>query len=201
MPSQGFLKVIEKLFDFIFLTVLFFLTTGLTLGVGLGASVYAYYRVMFLLDRDDTASVFKTYIKAFKDEFIKSTVLWLLMVILLYGNFFIRQNAEILGNESFYSALNVFQLILIFIYALILAYAFPVYAFFNISLKKSLSIAPYFIVRYMVLTIFSGLFWGLLFYLTNESGILIPFFLSVYLYFSSIIFNVLLKKHAKNDKV
>lgn len=80
-PDSKFMQAMDRVCDLLLLNVLF-LVTCLPLFT-IGASAAAMYAVCFRFDSEKEERIFKSYFRAFRDNFRQGTVLWL--VILLFG--------------------------------------------------------------------------------------------------------------------
>ncbi len=100
-----------------------------------GASVTAMYTVTLKMVRGEEAYIFKGFLKAFKENFKQSTIIWLIMAavgIFIYIDY--RSTAFLPGNMS-----TVFQILigaLAIIYFMILVYIFPYTARFINNIKN-----------------------------------------------------------------
>lgn len=81
--------------DFILLNLLIFIVSILGVFVTFGAALTAAYNVAFkLLDRDRQTYVVKDFYISFKENFVKATITWLIIVVVLVGLFFINNYAS-----------------------------------------------------------------------------------------------------------
>ena len=98
------------------------------------ASVTAMYTVTLKMVRGEESYIFKGFLKAFKENFKQSTIIWLIMAaigIFIYVDY--RATAFLPGNMS-----TIFQILigaLGILYFMILVYVFPYTARFIIFLK------------------------------------------------------------------
>ena len=75
-------EAIRKITDIIYASVLFLLTTILTLGIAFGASLTALMRVSFqCYNEKEPNYVFKLYFKSLKESFKEATILFLILLV------------------------------------------------------------------------------------------------------------------------
>lgn len=114
--------------DIILLNFLFLATTLIGIFITFGASSTALFSVMFkLLDRTRQTQVITEYFNDFKNNFIESTLSWLIVVVLslllfFNYNFGVNYNLEVF---RYISIIIGFQLFITFLYL------FPVISFFK----------------------------------------------------------------------
>lgn len=105
--------------------------------VTIGASTTALYSYTLKLAESTDGYVLKSFFKAFKDNFIKSTVLWILMLL---GGGFLAIDAYIcLRMGTTFSKFLFFLIVAIgILYLIICIYIFPVLAFFQVNVKEAI---------------------------------------------------------------
>ncbi|WP_178006914.1 YesL family protein [Mediterraneibacter sp.] len=81
VTDSGIMRVLSKVCDIVSLNVLW-LVCSLPI-ITIGASTTALYTVMLKLVKNEEGYIFKGFLNAFKSEFKKSTIIWL--ILLLFG--------------------------------------------------------------------------------------------------------------------
>ncbi len=76
--DNGFMKAMSKLYDMIFLSVLW-IVFSIPI-VTIGASTTALYYTSVKVIRHERDYVYKSFWKAFKDNFVNATIFWLLLI-------------------------------------------------------------------------------------------------------------------------
>jgi uncharacterized membrane protein YesL len=98
--------------------------------ITIGAALTALYYVLLKMVRDTDTSIVRTYFKGFKDNFFKSTILWVILAVILtvlYLDFYLLSNVAM-------DYADVVRIILLIISALLLMianYIFPMQAQFE----------------------------------------------------------------------
>ena len=77
-PDSKFMQTVSRITDLVLLNVLFLLTCLPVFTVG--ATVSSLYCVCFQLLRSREGKLFKSYLRAFRDNFKQGTILWLLFL-------------------------------------------------------------------------------------------------------------------------
>lgn len=105
--------------------------------VTIGASTTALYDYTLKLADDTDGYVLKSFFKAFKKNFVKSTLLWILMLL---GTGFLVVDAYIcLQVGTSFSKYIFFAIIAIgILYFIVCIYIFPVLAFFQVNVKDAI---------------------------------------------------------------
>lgn len=100
-----------------------------------GASITALYTITLKMVKGEEAYIFNGFLKAFKENFKQSTIIWLIMALagaLIYTDY--RASAFLPENVS-----NIFRILigaLVIFYLMILVYIFPYTARFENNLKN-----------------------------------------------------------------
>lgn len=100
-----------------------------------GASITALYTITMKMVRGEESYIFKGFLKAFKENFKKSTIIWLIMAFAGIFIFLDYRAASILPSGMS----NAFRILigaLIVFYLMILTYVFPYTARFENNLKN-----------------------------------------------------------------
>ena len=80
-PDSKFMDIIGRITDLILLNLIFLITCLPLFTVG--AAVTAMYTVCFRLMREECSGIFKTYFRAFKDNFRQGTLAFLILVAVI----------------------------------------------------------------------------------------------------------------------
>lgn len=100
-----------------------------------GASITALYTITMKMVRGEESYIFKGFLKAFKENFKQSTIIWLIMAVLGIFVFVDYQAASLLPENMS----NIFRVLigaLIIFYLMILSYIFPYTARFENNIKN-----------------------------------------------------------------
>lgn len=100
-----------------------------------GASITALYTITMKMVRGEESYIFKGFLKAFKENFKQSTIIWLIMAALGIFVFIDYQAASLLPENMS----NLFRILigaLIIFYLMVLSYIFPYTARFANSIKN-----------------------------------------------------------------
>ena len=100
-----------------------------------GASITALYTITMKMVRGEESYIFKGFLKAFKENFKQSTIIWLIMAVLGIFVFVDYQAASFLPENMS----NIFRVLigaLIIFYLMILSYIFPYTARFENNIKN-----------------------------------------------------------------
>ena len=132
LGQEGWLfRFLDRLWDLIVLNVLFIITCIPLFTVG--AAISALYTVTMKGVRKEDSYIVRSYLSAFKENFKKSTILWLLMIavwgVLLIDIFVIGKNNSALITMG--GCFGVFWL-------LITLFAFQLQARFENSIQNTL---------------------------------------------------------------
>ena len=79
-PDSSLMRGLGRLFDYVVLNMLTILCSIPI--VTLGASVTAMYDVMGRMMRDEERGVFGDFFRAFRSNFKKATVIWLILLVI-----------------------------------------------------------------------------------------------------------------------
>ena len=100
-----------------------------------GASITALYTITMKMVRGEESYIFKGFLKAFKENFKQSTIIWLIMAVLGIFVFVDYQAASLLPENMS----NLFRILigaLIIFYLMVLSYIFPYTARFENNIKN-----------------------------------------------------------------
>lgn len=132
-PENRFWTFMNKMTDIIFVSVLWLICSLPIITVG--ASTTALFNYTLKLSKNIEGSVTKTFFKAFKTNFIKSTILWFGMILIgaviyLDAYLFLQIN-NVYGNILFFVIICLGILFLI-----TCLYIFPILALFKSTVKE-----------------------------------------------------------------
>ena len=134
-PDSKIMQIISRFCDIVILNLLF-LVTCLPLFT-IGAASAAMYTVVFRMDTDKEEGLFRTYFRAFRDNFLQGTAIWLLLALFGAASCVnmvqFSQLGGVLGYLLFLIAMLVFLVVV-----LIFSYVFPLLSQFRNSIKESL---------------------------------------------------------------
>lgn len=102
-----------------------------------GASITSLYYVTMKMVKNEEGYITRSFFKAFKENFKKSTLIWIMFLIgfgIIAGDIWIMQNKE----QNFGSYLKYPVGVLAVILILVLIYVFPVQAKFENTIKNTL---------------------------------------------------------------
>lgn len=167
----------------------------------IGASTKALYSVSLNLANESEGSIIKDYFKAFKDNFKKSTILWLIILasslVLTINSIFWPRFQSTLG----YLAMIVIAFFII-VFLLVIPYVFPTINKSDISIIKVLKLSFLLSMKHLPYSVIISLL-GILFITIN---LIYPFSIfftifvgvSLYSYLSAYIFNIIFNKYPSN---
>ncbi len=121
-------EVYQKFTDLVFVNLLWILVSFLGVFVTVGAASTAMFSVTFqLLKKKEPTNVFSSYVKSFKENFVASTLVWLVLV-LLFIPLYMMYNY---GLNQGLSWLVVVALVGFYQLLIFTLYVFPVMAVFK----------------------------------------------------------------------
>lgn len=144
--DNPFFSFMSRAGDIILLNILFFITCIPVVTVGMSLS--AMYRVTLRMARKESNYVVREYFQACREEWKKSTVMWMLLlaaaVLLVF---------DIMVGDKMWDALNAAVGALLFVWSMLFTYVFPVAARFENTVKNTMKNAMYMAVRHFPSTI------------------------------------------------
>ncbi|WP_455542360.1 YesL family protein [Intestinibacter sp.] len=177
--NNSFFSGISKISDTIVLNFIFVICSIPI--VTIGASVTALYSVSMKITRDEDVYVVREFFKQFKENFKKSTIIWLILLLI----------AVFIGIDFYMCSLisqSIMSIVFKFIFTLmsivvgfVLVYAFPLLARFENNIKNilknsilmSIQYLPYTLIM-LVLTLMPALafvllsqYWGQIIFLNT----------------------------------
>lgn len=125
-----FFSVLNRLSDLVILNVLWFVCCLPVFTIG--ASTTALYYVTIKIVNDEDAYVAKNFFKSFKENFIQSTIMWIIMaalgVFIYYDFLFIANNEAISSNTSLYTGMFSALCFIGLVSLMVLVWIFPLQA-------------------------------------------------------------------------
>lgn len=157
LNSEGrFSRIFERVFDLIMLNILWFICSVPVITIG--ASTSALYYVVIKIARGEDFAPLKSFVKAFQQNFIKATVIWIFLLIpgatlgLAYYYFY--------SNKMFAMGLPMIILLLCtLLYGMILLYVFPLQARFENAWGVTVINSFLLAVKHLPATILLAMCW------------------------------------------
>ena len=192
----------DKVLFSIWLVILWMITSIPIITIG--ASTSALYYVMLKVDREEEGHITRQFFSAFKSNFKKGTIIWLIM---LFVGIFVIGYMYISGVSGYTigKVMLVVNVVLLIWYFSIMQYIFAILAKYENTVKNYFKLSCYFASRYIIQTIILlALSIGVIF-ATNYAFILFPFAFTIKIMISSSIINDvfdkgIVKKKDKNNK-
>ena len=182
-PDSKFMTAMSRVADLAILNLLF-LITSIPI-VTIGASVTAMYTICFRFGTDREQGLFRSYFRAFGDNFKQATQIWL--ILLICGAACCFDVYLFLSLPSMLRYLAVVFCIALVLVVLVFSYAFPLLSQFENKNKNILTNALFLslghLPRSILLVVLNVLPWVLL--VTNLITFLQLGFLWVAIYFSA----------------
>ena len=172
----------------------------------IGASTTALYYSMMQRQRRDESYIHKNFIKAFKENFKQSTILWLIMILVALVLFadlriglFFNINQNLLIGKIFI----VVSVILMIPYLFVLLYIFPIQAKFENTIKDNLKNAILMAIGHLGYTLLLLMIVATFVVLTLFSrafiGVEILFGVGLYAYLTSNVYITIFRKHLPDE--
>lgn len=172
----------------------------------IGASTTALYYSMMQRQRRDESYIHKNFIKAFKDNFKQSTILWLIMILVALVLFadlriglFFNINQNLLIGKIFI----VVSVILMIPYLFVLLYIFPIQAKFENTIKDNLKNAILMAIGHLGYTLLLLMIVATFVVLTLFSrafiGVEILLGVGLYAYLTSNVYITIFRKHLPDE--
>lgn len=144
--DNPFFAFMGRVGDILILNILFVITSIPVVTIGMSLS--AMYRVTLRMARKECNYVAKEYFRACWEEWKKSTVIWLIM--LMSGGVLVF---DVTVGKDMWNALNAAVGALIFIWGMLFTYVFAVQARFENTVKNIFKNALYMAVRHFPFTV------------------------------------------------
>lgn len=195
------MKILGRIVEMMELGVLFLITSIPIITIG--ASLSACYTLTFQMAKNEEGYVLKPYLKAFKANFKKATVLWLIMLfigVILLGNFWAMSQVE-LAQEGIIKGLMWF---LLFVFIWSGNYLFALQSQFENTVKATLKNALFLSFLHMIPSLLAFLTVCVPIYLLYNALQWYPFVVwlsvPVVCYVQSLIFVPVFRKYQNNDE-
>lgn len=143
--DNPFFAFMGRVGDILILNILFVITSIPVVTIGMSLS--AMYRVTLRMARKECNYVAKEYFRACREEWKKSTVIWLIMLV--SGGVLVF---DVTVGKDMWNALNAAVGALIFIWGMLFTYVFAVQARFENTVKNIFNNALYMAVRHFPFT-------------------------------------------------
>ena len=144
--DNPFFAFMGRVGDILILNILFVITSIPIVTIGMSLS--AMYRVTLRMARKESNYVAKEYFRACREEWKKSTVIWLIMLV--SGGVLVF---DVAVGKDMWNALNAAVGALIFIWGMLFTYVFAVQARFENTVKNIFKNALYMAVRHFPFTV------------------------------------------------
>lgn len=191
-PFMRFLNLIADLMILNFLMVIFCIPV-----ITAGAASTGMYYVLLKMVRGEEGYLLKGFFKSFKQNFKQATILWLLMLLVVFvyiGDFLIFSYSGL----KFPTALVVIILAIALVLVMVAVFVFPVLSRFDNSVKNTLKNAFCMAVLNLpktVLIIILSVLPAVILYFSSYAAIFVFLFgFSVPAYFSAHLFSGIFKK-------
>lgn len=182
-PDSKFMHYLSRLYDLCLLNLLFLLTCIPIFTIG--AANAALYTVCFRMDTDREEGIFRSYFRAFRENFRQGTLLWLILA--LFGSACLVNMVLFSGLGGALQLLWAVFAVLLAVAVLIFSYAFPLLSLFSNStketLKNALLLGLGYLPRTLIVSALNIFPWAML--ILNLYAFLHMGFAWVFLYFSA----------------
>lgn len=147
-----FFSILNRIADIIILNVLWFICCIPVVTIGASTTALLYVTMKILNGED--AYVAKKFFKSFKENFLQSTVIWIIMLVIgivLFCNFIFLPGMNV--SNSVYTLFFSASCLSTLIYAMILMYLFPLQAKLENKIKDTFKNAVLLSFRHLPTTI------------------------------------------------
>lgn len=203
-PENPGMRFLSRIFDLIVLN-LFFLLTCLPI-VTIGAALSSLYHITILMVRGEDGYIVKGYFKAFRQNFIKATLLWIPLMLLFFF-FGVDLYIVLFVIDASYNLLQIPIWIIVFFLVSVMIYAFPLLSNYECKMKQLIKNSILISLANIPSTIFFVVFPLGIVYISTKSSALLIFLFSVILFFglsllayiNSLFLNRIFEKCMQND--
>lgn len=182
-PNSQFMQVISRITDLAILNVLYLLTCLPVFTIGAANS--AMYTLCFRMVHNRDAGIFKSYFRAFLDNFKQSTLVWLLLLFIGLPAFFYFDSVYAMEGSIRYLFVLFFTILVLTLFTG--SYVFPLISQFQngtgAMLKNALILSITHLPQTLCVTVINLLPLGIL--LVNMDLFLQVSYLWMVLYFSA----------------
>jgi len=163
--------------------------------ITMGATTTALYYVCTKKASGKDGYIFKEFLKSFKDNFVQSTSVFLLLILLSY---IVWLNLRLLGMEDMERLglpVTIALYFLLLQIIMIATHVFCIIARFETTVFKAMKSALYMAYRHLFSTITSLVLLLAIVFVALSLPELIIFMMGIYIYFSSSLFVKMFRKH------
>ena len=190
--DSPFFKFAQLVADIIILNFLWIIFSVPIFTIGAATSALYFCTTRRIADRE--GYITQDFWKAFKVCFVKSTILWVLMLIIGIGSF-LNIRAVLLG---YIDAPLVFHtnIVLVVLLLLMSVFIFPVAARFDMGIKQIIKTSFFFSMRHFLTTISClSLLLVLLFIVIYIAPFLVVFLMGTYAWFTSYLIMLIFRRY------
>lgn len=134
--DNKFFEVLGKITDIVILNLLCIISCLPIITIG--ASITSTYYIAMKMIKDEETYIVKEFIKRFRENFKKSTIIWGIMLIIGGVLAFDFNMSRLILNESISKVLQVVFTMISMIYIFTLTYLFPLVSKFENSIKNTM---------------------------------------------------------------
>lgn len=205
-PDNPVMQFISKIFDLVVLNLIFLFSCVPV--VTIGAAISSLYYVNLKMVRDEEPYIFRSYVKAFRQNFKQSTIVWLIFIAaaMFLGMDFYILNAQ--DTALFATIRTALWVVCGFLLALFI-YVFPIISHFVCTTKQALKNALFMTIGHLPYTLLLLLLHGVILYFCIHSvksfavivvlsGICL---FSVVSFTACIMFDRIFKKYDPNEDI
>lgn len=146
----SFSRIMSRVFDLVLLHFLWVLTSIPIITIG--ASTTALFSIALKMEKNEESYIIKSYWKAFRENWKKSTILWIAMAGMFLWNIFILKIC-LESDQAFLKILALLQMSFLIILFLASMYVFPIQAVFENTMKNIWKNALICSLRYLPYTL------------------------------------------------
>jgi uncharacterized membrane protein YesL len=157
-PNSGVMGFMGKIFDVIFLSLIW-LVLSLPI-VTMGASTTALYYTTVKTIRRERGYTFKEFFNSFKMNFVISTIIWIILLLLGFMLYFNIRFAYATGGNLGFALLVAYSMMVLFIVGTA-AYIFPVLSRFKMKFKDVIKTSAFMGMKHLPSTILFIIIIGL----------------------------------------
>jgi len=222
--EKPLLQILNRIADLIFLNVLVFVLSlplvclillfftflpinVFTVGFSLlaffcGSSFIAMHHCLIKMVRNEESYLFKTFFKAYKENFIKGNILWSIFLIIFLFLFYDNYLLNVVLSDYYPALMKTVKIIvgsaIVFVY-FVFIYALPLYARYENSIKQTLKNALVLVIyafpRSLLMFIIHFIRWAMIYLVPIESIPFIAlFFIAFPAYLCTLIYNPVFEK-------
>lgn len=178
-PDNPGMRFLSRIFDLIVLNAIFMITCLPIITIG--AAFSSLYRITILMARKEDGYIVKGYFKAFKDNFIQATLLWI-PLLLLFCFFGADLYIVLFMIDESYRLLQIPIWIILFLLFSIMMYSFPLMSNYESKLKQTVKNAILLSLANIPTTIFFIVFPLGMLYMAAKSAAILVFLFSIILF-------------------